>query len=432
MTNPVISLENVSKRYKIFPRARGRLIEAASFGKVRRSHDFWALRDISMNVGKGVSLGLLGRNGAGKSTMLQLVAGVLQPTSGAVSTRGRISALLQLGAGFNPEFTGRENAMMNGLLLGIDRREMRRRFEEIEAFADLGEFMDQPVKQYSSGMRSRLGFSVAVNVDPEILLVDEALSVGDGVFRHMGIQKMKDLQSSGATVIFVSHSTVQIKNFCTEAALIHEGRLVSHGPTSETVDFYEALLSSASSDKEGLAEFLRESDEEDPLAAPEFRRDPSLAKRRRHGSGEVEIENVEVLDERRRRAELIAPDTPMTVRVHLGFKEVTGGGILRITLRNQTGLDVYSTTNILEGKPLGRREAGERAIMDFTFRPSLHHGPYSVGAAFSVPPNRNAYLDRIDVAAAFEIDRPKDRHAYGGLAHLPAEVSLFDPDEPEA
>lgn len=427
-----ISLDNVSKRYKIFPRARGRLIEAASFGRIRRSHDFWALRDVSLEVGKGVSLGLLGRNGAGKSTMLQLVAGVLQPTSGAVSTRGRISALLQLGAGFNPEFTGRENAMMNGLLLGIDRKEMRRRFDEIEGFADLGEFMDQPVKNYSSGMRSRLGFAVAVNVEPEILLVDEALSVGDGVFRHLGIQKMKDLQSSGATIIFVSHSTAQVKNFCTEAALIHEGRLVSHGSTSETVDLYQALLSNASTDKEGLIEFLGQREEES--GSPEFRRDPSLAKRRsrlRHGSGEVEIENVEILDENRKRTDLVAPESPMTIRIHLSFHERTRGGILRITLRNRAGLDVYSTTNVHEKSRIGPREPGERSIVDFTFRPSLMNGPYSVAAGFSTMKDRSAFLDWIDVAAAFEVDLPKDRPSYSGLAHLPTEVTLFEPDKLE-
>lgn len=425
----VISLENVSKRYKIFPRGRDRLAEALSFGRIRRSHDFWALKDISLDIGKGASLGLLGRNGAGKSTTLQLVAGVIQPSGGAVETRGRISALLQLGAGFNQEFTGRENAMMNGLLLGIKKKEMTRRFDEIEAFADLGEFMDQPVKNYSSGMRARLGFAVAVNVDPEILLVDESLSVGDGVFRHMGIQKMRELQESGATVVFVSHSTEMVKSFCTEAALLHKGRLVSHGDTSETVDLYQALLSSAASDKEGLLEFLEQREEK--ADEPVFREDPSLDKRRprlQHGSSEARVENVEILDERGIRSDLVSPTSPMTVRIHLSYAEKVEESILAITLRNKTGLDVFSTTNQAEKTSLGTREAGERVIVDFSFHPLLRHGSYSVACGLSGR-NNNTRLDWIDVATAFEVAKPEGRPAYGGLSHLPTGVRVFEADE---
>lgn len=423
-----ISLDGVSKRYRIFPRSRDRLIEAASLGRVARGHDFWALRDVSLHIEKGQSVGLLGRNGAGKSTMLQIVAGVLQPSSGTVDTCGRISALLQLGAGFNPEFTGRENAMMNGLLIGIGRKEMARRFDEIEEFADLGDFMDQPVKNYSSGMRARLGFAVAVNVDPEILLVDETLSVGDGVFRHMGIQRMRDLQSAGATIVFVSHSTSQIKNFCTEAALLHKGSLVSHGATSETVDLYNAILSNAAGDKEELLEFLHNSEGDDG-EAPQFREDPKLRRPRLgHGSGKAKIENVEVLDARGMQADLIAPESAMTVRVHLSYAEAVKGSVLGVTLRNKTGLDVFSTTTNLEGAPLKARKAGERVIVDFGFRPLLRNGSYSVAAGVSTAGSGTHDLDRIEVAAAFEVGKPQGRSPYGGLAHLPTEVRIFESD----
>lgn len=424
-----ISLRNVSKSYRIFPRERDRLTEAITFGRMKRGRDFWVLKDISLEIEKGTSLGLLGRNGAGKSTMLQLIAGVLQPSSGIVSARGRISALLQLGAGFSPDFTGRENAMMNGLLLGVDKKEMVRRFDEIEEFADLGEFMDQPVKTYSSGMRARLGFAVAVNVDPEILLVDETLSVGDGVFRHMSIQKMRDLQASGATTVFVSHGIPQIKDFCTEAALLHKGQLISHGNTSETVDLYQALLSNIAEDKEDLLDIL----DRPGKAAPEFRKDPALdsgsRSRLRHGSGEVKIENVEITDEHGMKKDLISPDSSATVRVHLSYLEDVEESMVTVSLRNRTGLDIFATNSNVERSSLGARKAGEKVVVSFKFRPFVHHGPYSIAVGISPSAKKKAHFDWIDVAATFEVDRPSDRPAFVGLAYLPTEVEIFEFDE---
>ena len=187
----------------------------------------------------------MGRNGAGKSTLLRIISGVLQPTTGAVEVNGRLTAIFGLGSGFNPEFTGRENAMLNGLILGIDRQEMLERFDDIAAFADIGEFMDQPVKTYSSGMKSRLGFAVAVNVDPDILVLDEALSAGDAAFKKKTLQRMYDLRDSGTTVLFVSHSMGMVKQFCTDAILLHKGRLVTSGSPDEVADHYKELLEKA-------------------------------------------------------------------------------------------------------------------------------------------------------------------------------------------
>jgi ABC-2 type transport system ATP-binding protein len=239
---PVVSLEGVSKKYGIFSNQRERLKRVLTFGKSKVGRDFWALHDVNLEVEPGTALGVLGRNGAGKSTLLKLISGVVQPTSGTVRVHGRLAALLQLGAGFNDEFTGQENVILNGLILGIGRREMLERFDEIEAFADIGEFMYQPLKNYSSGMRGRLGFAVAVSVKPDILLVDESLSTGDAVFKAKAIQKMRELRDSGATILFVSHSTQQVRDFCTEAALLHKGRLVSRGDTREVVNHYQSLF----------------------------------------------------------------------------------------------------------------------------------------------------------------------------------------------
>ena len=238
-----ITLRGIGKKYRIFPSRQDHLKEILSLGRIKRSHDFWALEDINLDVEPGTTLGILGRNGAGKSTLLKIVSGVLQPTTGTVGVSGRLVPLLGVGAGFNPEFTGRDNVMLNGLLLGMDRKEVLERFDEVEAFADIGEFMDQPVKTYSSGMRSRLGFAVAVNVQPDILVVDETLSVGDAVFKQMGLQRMRELRDSGTTILFVSHSLGMVRSFCDEAILIHKGKMIASGDAGETLDRYEALVS---------------------------------------------------------------------------------------------------------------------------------------------------------------------------------------------
>lgn len=429
-----ISLEAVSKKYRIYPRRQDRLREALSLGRSKRSHDFWALRDIDLKVERGVSLGLLGRNGAGKSTLLQVIAGVLQPTTGSVRTEGRISALLQLGAGFNKDFTGRENAIMNGLLLGIERRKMLERMDEIEAFADIGEFMDQPVKNYSSGMRSRLGFAVAVNVEPDILLVDETLSVGDGVFRHMGIQKMRDLQESGATIIFVSHSTRMVKDFCTEAALLQKGSLVAYGDVTETADYYEAMISNATAQREEHASKRSqrpkpEVNEDDGVETPVFKEDPKIKDRGSHlryGTGEAKIQSVEILNGCGQPTELVAPDSTMTARVHVEYVEDVKSSILSITLRNKTGLDVFSTNTNLEKTPIKNRRTGDRIVVDFTLQTALRHGPYSVAAGISQGQNRETYMDWVGVAAAFEIARPTNEGLILGMVRLPTKITVSE------
>ena len=434
---PVVSLSNVSKKYRSFGNQRDRLVETLSFGRKQRGRDFWALRDVNLEVGKGASLGVLGRNGAGKSTLLTVVSGVLQPTTGSVEVDGRLAALLQLGAGFKPEYTGRENAMLNGLILGVDRKEMIRRFDEIEAFADLGEFMDRPVKTYSSGMKSRLGFAVAVHVEPDVLLVDEALSVGDAVYKHAGVQKMQALKESGTTVMFVSHSLDMVRNFCSEAVLLHEGRVVVHGETEEALDRYGALVSEISAGRGEGSEYISLAEGADALEEPAFREDPDLESDRmrmmRHGTGEARVRNVEVLDEHGRPAESTAPGSPLTIGVHVEYAEDAAPRAVRVILRNTAGLDLFSTTNADEGRPLGPRRAGERVIVDFSLRDvPLRHGTYSVTAGILDVGVKNVYLDWVGVAAVFELGRPPDRKAYHGLIHIPAEVEVFSPDREQS
>jgi lipopolysaccharide transport system ATP-binding protein len=222
---PVISLQNISKSFKRYAHPADRLKELLVPGH-SRAEEFWALQDVSLTVAQGETLGIIGRNGSGKSTLLQIIVGTLQPTQGQISVKGRISALLELGSGFNPEFTGRQNVFFNGRILGLSQAELEQRFDLIAAFADIGEFMEQPVKTYSSGMFIRLAFAVAVNVDPEILIVDEALAVGDVFFQAKCFRKIQSLQNDGVTLLFVSHDISSVQTLCREAILLDHGRMV--------------------------------------------------------------------------------------------------------------------------------------------------------------------------------------------------------------
>jgi len=236
-----ISLRGVSKCFKRYDRPVDRLKELLIPGK-SRAQEFWALRDIDLDVPKGQTLGIVGRNGSGKSTLLQIIAGTLTPTTGTVQVNGRVSALLELGSGFNPEFTGRQNVFFNGQLLGLTKGEVEERFDEIAAFADIGDFIDQPVKTYSSGMFVRLAFAVAVHVDPEVLIVDEALSVGDGIFVHRCMLKVQDFRDNGGTILFVSHDVGSVTRLCSHCVWLRSGYLHSIGTSRDISRAYQAWI----------------------------------------------------------------------------------------------------------------------------------------------------------------------------------------------
>lgn len=436
-----ISLKGVSKRYQLYSSPQARVKELLTLGRKRYGEEFMALKDIDLTVEPGTTLGILGRNGAGKSTLLKIVSGVLSPSEGSVEVNGRL-VLLQLGAGFNAEFTGRENVLLNGLILGIRRDEMLQRFDEIEEFADLGKFMDRPVKTYSTGMRARLGFAVAVNVEPDILILDETLSVGDAIFKQVGLQKMRNLRDRGTTILFVSHSMGMVRNFCTEAVLLHQGEIVARGGTSETADRYQALLSGREAGdraNKGVSggDYEIELDEESEILGeeePDFKEDPELSRGARaslrHGTGEARIAGVEVLDREGEPVDEIRAGGAVTVRAHLQYEEAVGGSVFSITLRNRTGLDIFTTNTKQERIPLRRRERGERVIVDFVFEVPLQPGPYSVTAALSPSGGGNVYMDWVDVAAAFKISRP-ERGTIKGLVHLPTQARLHSPDSEE-
>ncbi len=242
MESVAVSVQNVSKKFRLFNSPKERLLEVLHPFNKKYHREFWALTDIIFEVAKGTTVGIIGRNGSGKSTLLQIICSVLRPTSGMVKTDGRISALLELGAGFNPEFTGRDNVLMNGALMGFSTEEMKQRLPVIEAFADIGEFIDQPVKIYSSGMFVRLAFAAAINVEPDILVVDEVLAVGDAKFQHKCFQKFLEFQREGKTIIFVTHNTDAIVRHCDYAILLENGQVMEIGEPKLITNYYIDLL----------------------------------------------------------------------------------------------------------------------------------------------------------------------------------------------
>jgi ABC-type polysaccharide/polyol phosphate transport system ATPase subunit len=238
-SDSVISVRNLVKTYRIFGHPGDRVKQAFTLGRMRFHREFTALKDVSFEIEKGETVGIIGRNGSGKSTLLQLICGILKPTSGSVQVNGRVSALLELGAGFNPEFTGRENVYFQGAVMGLKQSEIDERFDQIAAFADIGEFIDQPVRIYSSGMFVRLAFAVAANVDPDVLIVDEALAVGDMEFQERSISRMRSLQNGGTTILLVTHAMPAVRNFCQRAIWLDSGTVMQSGEAGKVCTAYQ-------------------------------------------------------------------------------------------------------------------------------------------------------------------------------------------------
>lgn len=264
-----IRVQNLSKCYQIYDTPRDRLKQfvvprlqrLAGRSPKQYFRDFWALRDVSFEIQKGEAVGIVGRNGSGKSTLLQIICGTLTPSGGTVETSGRIAALLELGSGFNPDFTGRENVYLNGAVLGLSKDEINRKFDDIASFADIGEFIEQPVKTYSSGMLMRLAFAVAINVDPEILVVDEALSVGDELFQRKCFSRIEAIRARGATILFVSHAGATVVELCDRAVLMDAGEKLAMGTPKQIVGRYQKLLYAPAEKREAIRDLIRQMDQ---------------------------------------------------------------------------------------------------------------------------------------------------------------------------
>ena len=393
----MVLVQNISKLYRLYRRPSDRLRELLPGSRTLHS-DFWALRDINFTVNKGEILSLVGPNGCGKSTLLQIVSGILQPTTGRVVTRGRIAALLELGAGFNPEFSGRENVYLNGEIMGLTRAEIDRAMPSIETFAEIGEFMERPVKEYSSGMYVRLAFSTAIHVDPEILIVDEALAVGDAVFANRCVRKFQELRERKITVLFVSHDLGLVKQLSDRAILLLHGRIEAEGAPKDVINRYIGLV---------LEKQESQAQKSDRLPAS-FR----------HGDGTSEILDVRILNARGEETASVASGEPVTVRVRSRFHRALIDPMVGILIRTRIGMDVYGTNTRIEQIDLGAFEPGDELEVDFRLECWLTPQPYTLTVATQSADGSSH--DWLDDAIAFEV---VDTRVAAGVANLRAEVA---------
>jgi lipopolysaccharide transport system ATP-binding protein len=392
----LVLLQNVSKLYRLYRRPSDRLRELLPGSRARHT-DFWALRDIAFTVEKGETLSLVGPNGCGKSTLLQIVAGILQPTAGRVVTRGRIAALLELGAGFNPEFSGRENVYLNGEIMGLSRQEIDKALPSIEAFAEIGEFIERPVKEYSSGMYVRLAFSTAIHVDPEILIVDEALAVGDAVFANRCVRKFQELRERKITVLFVSHDLGLVKQLSDRAILLLNGRIEAQGAPKDVINRYIGLVL----------------ERQEPKTKKEDRVRGSF----RHGDGASEILGVQILNARGEALALVSSGEPVTVRVRCRFHQAKSDPMVGILIRTRIGMDVYGTNTRIEHAPLGDFQAGDELEVDFRIECWLTPQTYTLTVATQNADGSSH--DWLDDAIAFDV---VDARVSAGVANLRTKV----------
>ena len=344
MSEFAIALENVSKSYRLWGRgSQFATLKSALLKRDLRAApeaSVVALRDLSFEVDRGEAFGIIGRNGSGKSTILKLITGILKPTSGKISVHGRIAALIELGAGFHPEITGRENIYINGIMLGLTRREIDQRFQKIVEFSGIGEFLDQPVKTYSSGMYVRLGFAVAVHVDPEVLIIDEVLSVGDEEFSARCVAKIQEMKYRGVTLVFVTHQLDQVRTLCDRALWLDHGQLEAIGDPMRVVDAYLQEVSGGGAPS-GPAE--------EAPSAPQPEEKKSDADEERWGSGEIVIKRVSLTDHEGSELVAVGAGTPVIVDLDVEVRVPQDDFVFGIGIYHADGTCVYGTNTDVEG-----------------------------------------------------------------------------------
>jgi ABC-type polysaccharide/polyol phosphate transport system ATPase subunit len=338
----MISVQNVSKLYRIYDQPSGRLKEILLRGRRKYHRDFWALQEVSLEVETGEAVGIIGRNGAGKTTLLQIIAGVLQPTLGDVTVEGRVTALLELGSGFNLEYTGRENILLSGQILGFSEEEMRRRMDVIVQFAELEGFVDQPVKTYSTGMLMRLAFASAIHVDPDVLIVDEALSVGDVYFQRKSLDRMEYFRKAGKTVLFVSHDPALVQRFCTRALWLEHGRVAMTGKAKEVVTAYQAFCARLEEER------LRNAANNGGIGSrehDEIIRELKLTGSR-WGNGKIRFTNVEMTNARGEQTWVFRTGDEVTIRLRVESDDDYPTPVFAVDIHRYDGVFIGSVNNL--------------------------------------------------------------------------------------
>lgn len=377
---PAIEVKDVVKIYKLYDKPRDRVKEAFGFGKKQNHKLHYALNGVNMNIYKGETVGIIGTNGSGKSTILKIITGVLTPTSGEVRVDGRISALLELGAGFNQEYNGIENVYLNGTMMGFSEKEIDQKLPDILEFADIGDYVYQPVKTYSSGMFVRLAFAVAINIEPEILIVDEALSVGDVFFQAKCYHKFEEFKKMGKTIVFVSHDLSSISKYCDRVFLLNQGNLLGEGSPKEMIDVYKRVLV-------GQYEMPDKQENQDLLQDPELRRAAGGAADKEtaqgmnpetleYGTKQAKITECYVTDDRGIRTTAVIKGSEFTLHMRVEFSDHISAPIFAFSIKNVMGTEITGTNSMIEKAFLESAEAGQVKDITFTQKMDLQGGEY--------------------------------------------------------
>jgi len=453
-----ISVAGVSKCFEMYDKPRDRLRQFFAPADRKYYKEFWALNDVSFEVARGETIGILGRNGSGKSTLLQIIAGTLAPTAGEVQVNGLLAALLELGSGFNPEFTGRENVYLNGAVLGFTREQMEQRFAGIEAFADIGEHMDQPVRTYSSGMYVRLAFAVQACVEPQVLIVDEALSVGDEKFQRKCFDYIEGLRARGCAILIVTHATATVEKFCQRAVLLHKGRMHGVGDAKTIIDQYHALLYS---DEKAYLRFVNSqvpvgsTDAADnmllnpegthvwqtePPAVLEDASAPEQVASGQHPSANAAIVERgaeeggqlrariaawEALDDQGEQCEVFNTGQQVRIRAYVEVFDAVREMQFGLLIRTVEGVSAFGTSTMYHAANLEGLQPGNRCLVEFEVTLNLCEGAYFVTLALaeSISHADMAYLDRRTDVIILKVTSP--RPSSTGIAALPLAVKFL-------
>ena len=404
-----IVVEGLGKAYKQYPTRWSRLGEWMLPGRARHKLK-WVLRDVSFRVSPGEAVGLIGINGAGKSTLLKLITGTTQPTTGVVHMEGSVAALLELGMGFHPDFTGRENVYMAGQLLGLQVEQIRELMPQIEAFADIGDYMDQPVRVYSSGMQMRVAFAVATARRPDILIVDEALSVGDAWFQHKSFERIRQFRREGTTLLLVSHDKQAIQSVCDRALLLDGGRLAREGSPEEIMDYYNAMI--AERENDGSVRQLDIGEGRTQTVS---------------GTGEATVADIALLDEAGQRVEVVDVGSTVTLEVRVAVHAPIPRMVLGYMIKDRLGQPMYGTNTHLKELPLDDVAPGEELTYRFRFPMNLGPGTYSVATAIVSTDTHlvNNYEWR-DLALVFTVMNMRRPH-FEGSAWLDPVIDIQRP-----
>ena len=403
----MVRIRNLSKRYRLYDSSRQRLAEWVT-GRPRH-RDFWALRHINLEVPRGVALGVIGPNGAGKSTLLKILSGVTYPTEGTLETEGRVTALLELGTGFHPEFTGRQNIFLNGRLLGFSDQEIQARVGETIAFSELGDFIDQPVRTYSSGMYMRLGFSTMASLNPDVLVIDEIFAVGDAHFQQKCVRRVREFKEQGCTILFVSHDPGAVKNLCDRAILLNHGEIVESGQPDEVLDYYNALLAR----DHGAATSMR-------IA----RQSSGMGPRQRAGTFEAVVTSLDILDAENQPVRAVVAGDPVTLKMRVSFLADIENPTVGMLIRDNLGSDMFGTNTHNLHLVTGSFSVGDELDLDWSFDVNLGPGQYTITVAVHTEDVHLYHcFDWADCMTSFQV-LPRTDYHFIGKAHLPSRLSL--------